>query len=106
MIAGRSCGVRRDRQRPAHADMLALVVGVADVGLVGEAPALLVEQQRVRVPSVPQRVAGSEHLVGHVVALVLRSRPSRPQFSASTWRAVVTTFHAGRPVLSRSIEPR
>ena len=47
----------RHRQPPAHADMLASVVGVTDLGRVGEAPTLLVEQQRIRVEQRQLRTA-------------------------------------------------
>ena len=62
-------------ERTAGSDEAPAVVGVADLPRVREHAALLVEHQGIRVPPGPERVAGLQHLVGHVVAVALRLQP-------------------------------
>ncbi len=62
----------RDRERAAGLDPAALVIGVVHLRGIGEDAGLLVEDEGVVVPAVPEREAGLEHLVGPVVAQLAR----------------------------------
>ena len=73
----------RDRHRAARPHIGADMVGVADLGRVGEHAALAIEHHGVIVPAIPQGEAGLHHVVGAVVAIVLGRNASMPQFRAS-----------------------
>jgi hypothetical protein len=69
----------RDGERAAGAHALALEIGVADLGRVDEHALLAVQHQGAVVPAVPQGVAGLQHLVAEVVALVLGRDAVHPE---------------------------
>ena len=62
----------RDGQRAARLDPAALVIGVVDLGRVGQDPGRLVVDEGVSVPAVPQRETRLQHLVRPVIALLAR----------------------------------
>lgn len=60
----------RRRQRTARPDPLPLVIGIVNLARVGIDPALAIIDDGVRVPGIPQCVAGFHHLVRVVVPVV------------------------------------
>ena len=73
-LADRHAALRRARrvERPAHLEVLALVVDRMDLAAVGEHRDLAVEHHRVGLPRLPQPGDHVGELVGDVVALVVR----------------------------------
>jgi hypothetical protein len=69
---GMALRAARHGERPARLDPFAGVVDIVDLRRIGKDAALLVDDQRIGLPALPQPEAGLHDLVGAVVAQIAR----------------------------------
>ena len=93
----------RDGERASHGYERPGMVGAADLRRVREGAGRLVEHQRILVPAIPQREASLEHVIGPVVAPVLR-RQARHAGVARLGVAGRGDDVPGGPALAQQVE--
>ena len=90
-------------ERAAHREILALVIEQSDLVAVEEEPALLVEDEGVVGPAVPQILDDIDELAGALVAVIMLDMLVAAEILARPPALeLVTTFQPARPLLSQS----
>ena len=92
----------RHHQRPAHLEVLALVMEHVQLFRVEEQTRLLVQDEGVVLEGVPQALRHLDELGGALVAVVMRRMRWWLKFNASDAADEVTTFQPTRPSLNWS----